>query len=142
MVVRVLAYCLEYREGITFTEGLSSGDEPAIVVRDLTGQLQAWIEVGIPDASRLHRASKQADRVAVYTHRNAHQLLQQLSGQRIHKADTIPVRALDRHAVERVAALLDRRAAFTLSVSDGSLTVSFDHETIEVPLVEHRLSEK
>lgn len=57
MATRLLAYCLEWEEGIEFTAGLSNGDEPAIVVRDLTGRITAWIEVGMPDADRLHRAS-------------------------------------------------------------------------------------
>ena len=70
LVTRLLAYCLELTEGIEFTAGLSNGDEPAIVVRDLTGRLLSWIEVGTPDADRLHRASKLVDRVAVYTHRD------------------------------------------------------------------------
>src|SRR3954468_14545375 len=63
MVVRILAYCLEYQEGIAFTEGVSSGDEPAVIVRDLTGRITGWIEVGMPDANRLHRGSKLAGRV-------------------------------------------------------------------------------
>src|SRR4051812_49553939 len=62
MLVRVLAYCLEYTEGIAMTTGLSTGDEPALVVRDLTGRVTAWIEVGFPDAARLHRGSKLAGR--------------------------------------------------------------------------------
>jgi uncharacterized protein YaeQ len=66
LVTRVLAYCLEYVEGIAFSKGLAQADEPAIVVRDLTGDLRAWIEVGAPDADRLHKASKAAPRVAVY----------------------------------------------------------------------------
>jgi uncharacterized protein YaeQ len=70
MVTRVLAYCLEFEEGIAFSEGLSSTEEPAVVVRDLTGALLAWIEVGAPDAARLHHGSKLAERVAVYTHRD------------------------------------------------------------------------
>lgn len=39
MLVRILAYCLEYQEGIALTEGVSSGNEPALVVRDLTGRI-------------------------------------------------------------------------------------------------------
>jgi uncharacterized protein YaeQ len=46
LVTRVLAYCLEYTEGIAFSRGLSDPDEPAITVRDLTGALQSWIEIG------------------------------------------------------------------------------------------------
>ena len=90
MTTRVLAYTLEYREGIAMTEGVSSGDEPAVLVRDLTGRITAWIEVGMPDASRLHRASKLADRVAVYTHRDVRQLLAQYEGAGIHRAACHP----------------------------------------------------
>ena len=82
MLSRVLAYCLEYTEGIAFTQGVAAGDEPAIWVRDLTGRMIAWIDVGMPDAERLHRASKQAGRVAIYTHRNPELLKQQLAGKR------------------------------------------------------------
>src|SRR5205809_3857566 len=88
---RLLAYCLEYAEGIEMTAGLSDGDEPAIVVRDLTGRVTAWIEVGLPDADRLHRASKLAARVAVYTHRDIRILLGQLAGRRIHRAEEIGI---------------------------------------------------
>ncbi len=80
MASRLLAYCLEYTEGIEMTAGLSDGDEPAIVARDLTGKITCWIEVGLPDADRLHRASKLAQRVAVYTHRDIRILLGQLEG--------------------------------------------------------------
>ena len=65
LLTRVLAYCMEYAEGIAFSKGLSDPDEPAIFIRDLTGALQAWIEVGAPEAARLHRASKASPRVAV-----------------------------------------------------------------------------
>ena len=70
MVTRVLAYCLEFEDGIAFSEGISTPDEPAVLVRDLTGRLTAWIEVGAPDAERLHYGSKLADRTVVYTHRD------------------------------------------------------------------------
>ena len=75
LAARVLAYCLEYAEGIAFSRGLSDPDQPAIAVRDLTGALKAWIDVGAPDAARLHKAAKAAPRVAVYSHRSAAQHL-------------------------------------------------------------------
>jgi uncharacterized protein YaeQ len=139
MLVRVLAYCLEYGEGIALTEGLSSGDEPAIVVRDLTGQISAWIEVGLPDADRLHRASKRAGRVAVYTHRDVRQLLAQLEGARIHRAAEIPVRAFPRAIVESIADRLDRRTSMALSVSGGEVFLSLGQDTYTLPVEQHRL---
>lgn len=139
MLVRLLAYCLEYEEGIALTEGVSSGDEPALVVRDLTGRLTAWIEVGLPDASRLHRGSKLAGRAAVYTHRDVRQFLSQLEGEKVHGADAIPIRAFDRTTIERLAAGFDRRMSLAVSVSDGELLISVGDTSTSLPMTEHRL---
>ena len=57
LIARVLAYLLEFVEGIEFSRGVSDPDEPAIAVRDLTGAITSWIDVGSPDAARLHKAS-------------------------------------------------------------------------------------
>ena len=65
LVTRLLAYCLEYVEGIAFSRGLSEPEQPALSVRDLTGTLKSWIDVGSPDAARLHKAGKAAR--AVFT---------------------------------------------------------------------------
>ena len=139
MVVRLLAYCLEYQQGIALTDGVSSGDEPALLVRDLTGRVTAWIEVGLPDASRLHRGSKLAGRAAVYTHRDVRQLLSQLAGAKIHRAGEIPIRAFDRTVIEEVASLIERRASLAITVSDGELLVALGERMFTVGMTEHRL---
>ncbi|MDY7231188.1 YaeQ family protein [Hyalangium rubrum] len=61
LLTRTLAYCLSYEEGISFSKGgISSTDEAPISVRDPTGVLLAWIDIGSPSAERLHKASKAA----------------------------------------------------------------------------------
>ena len=95
MVTRVLAYCLEFEEGIAFSEGISSTDEPAVLVRDLTGRITAWIEVGAPDADRLHYGSKLADRTTVYTHRDPAKVIALWTGKRIHRAESITLHSFD-----------------------------------------------
>lgn len=130
LVTRVLAYCLEYAEGITFSRGLSSPDEPPIAVRDLTGVLQAWIEVGSPDAARLHKASKAAPRVAVYTHKDPAQLLRSLAGEKIHRADALELYSLGRELVADLVARLERRTELDLSVTDRHLYVTLGGETL------------
>src|SRR6188474_758341 len=94
LVTRVLAYCLEFAGGIEFSNGLSDPDEPAVSVRDLTGSIRVWIDIGSPDAARLHKASKAAARVVVYTHKDPAQLLRALDGERIHRADALELYAL------------------------------------------------
>ncbi len=140
LVTRVLAYALEYAEGIAFSAGgLSSPDEPAIVLRDLTGALDAWIEIGWPDADRLHRAAKAARRVAVYPHKDVTQWLRRLEGARVHRADAIAVRAIDGSLIDALASRLDRRLAFSLAMSDNDLFVSLGADTLTGPVRQHAL---
>ena len=75
LVTRVLAYCLEYAVGISFSKGLADPDEPTLAVRDLTGVIRVWIDIGAPDAARMHKAGKAAARVVVYTHKDPDKLL-------------------------------------------------------------------
>ena len=130
LVTRVLAYCLELTEGLSFSRGLAEPDEPALKVRDLTGELRAWIDVGAPDAARLHKAAKAAPRVAVYTHKAPEVLLRQLAGQRIHRAEAIELYAFDRELIAGLVARLERRMAFDLSVTDAHLFVSMEGVTL------------
>ena len=129
LLTRVLAYCLEYTEGIAFSKGLSDPDEPAISIRDLTGALQAWIEVGAPEAARLHRASKASPRVAVYTHKDAEQLAARLSGEKIHRIEALELYAVDREWLAALAERLARRMAFTLTISDRHVYLSLGEQT-------------
>lgn len=139
LVTRVLAYCLEYGEGIAFSRGLSEPNEPALTVRDLTGALRAWIEVGAPDAARLHRAAKAAPRVAVYMHKDPAQLMRQLAGERIHRADALELYSVSRDILDALVSNLDRRVAFDLSITDGDLYLVIGGSTITGRMGRHSL---
>jgi len=135
----LLAYCLEYAEGIAFSRGLSAAEEPALAVRDLTGALQVWIDVGSPTAARLHKAAKAAPRVVVYTHRDPALLRRQLAGEKIHRIEALELYAIDRDVIEGLVTRLERRMTFELSVTDrhlfisvGEATLSGDVETIRL----------
>jgi uncharacterized protein YaeQ len=130
LVTRVLAYCLEYSEGIAFSAGLAEPDAPALTVRDLTGALRVWIEIGAPDAARLHKASKAAPRVVVYTHKNAPLLVRQWAGESIHRAAEVELYGFDREFIDGIAVHLDRRMVFSLTVTDRQLYASVSGETI------------
>ena len=131
LLSRVLAYCLEYVEGITFSRGIAEADVPALSVRDLTGALRVWIDVGAPDADRLHKASKAAPRVAVYTHREPRHVLQALAGQRIHRAEQLELYAIDRELIAGLVERLDRRNEWALSVTERHVYVVAGGETVD-----------
>ena len=130
LLTRVLAYCLEYAEGIAFSNGISDPDEPAIAVRDLTGALRVWIDIGAPQAARLHKASKAAPRVAVYTHKDAQQLAARLAAERIHRLEDLELYAIDPELLDALARRLERRMTFTLTVSDQHLYLSLGDDTL------------
>ena len=134
LLTRVLAYALEFTEGIEFSRGLSEPDEPAISVRDLTGAIRSWIDIGTPDAGRLHKAGKAAPRVAVYTHKDPAQLISRLADERIHRVEALELYAVDRGLVDGLAARLERRMAFNLSVSDRDLYLSIGADTLTGPV--------
>ena len=139
MLARVLACCLEWQEGIALTDGVAAVDEPAVLARDLTGRITAWIEVGAPSAERLHRGSKAAARCAVYTHRDPAPWLAQMAGEKIHRAAEIPVHALEPAFMKEAAAALGRRASLALSVSGRHLYLDIDGRHFSGPVTEHRI---
>jgi uncharacterized protein YaeQ len=140
LLTRTLAYCLEYREGLSFSKGgLSDPDTPALAVHDLTGALLRWIEVGLPEPARLHRASKASPEVAVYSHKDVGSLLARLESEKIHRADDIEFNSFDSDMLASLMARLTRRMTLGLVVTEGQLYLSLGEETITGSLMRHRI---
>jgi len=139
LVARVLAYLLEFVDGLAFSRGISEPDEPAIAVRDATGAITTWIDVGTPDAARLHKASKAARRVAVYTHKDPRQFLSRLAGEKIHRAGELELYAIDRALIGALVARLDRRVAFSASIADREFYVAIGTENLQGAVTRLRL---
>jgi uncharacterized protein YaeQ len=130
LLTRVLAYCLEYTDGIAFSKGLSDTDEPTVFVRDLTGALQLWVDIGTPDAERLHRASKAAPRVVIYCHKDAELLASKLAAEKIHRIEALELYAIDRAWLAELVKKLDRRMNFALTVAERNLYLTVGDETL------------
>lgn len=138
MMTRVLAYCLEYEEGISFSSGgVSTGEEPAILVKDLTGLITAWIEVGAPDAQRLHLGSKRADRTAVYTHKDPAKLLSAWRGKTIHQAENIRFRSFESTFIDDAVRSLTRRNTMSVSVTEGQIYLELNGSNLQTQFSEH-----
>jgi uncharacterized protein YaeQ len=132
LVARVIARALEHAEGVEFSRGgVSDDDEPAIVQRDLRGDLQAWIEVGSPSPDRLHKAAKLAPRVAIYAWKSVDQLARAIAERGVHRADELILRALSAELLDSVAATLDRINRWDLSVSGGALYLAIGSVQLE-----------
>ena len=122
LVARVIARVLEHAEGLEFSKGgVSDDDEPALVQRDLRGDLVAWIEIGSPSPDRLHKASKLAPRVVVYAWKLVPELVEAIRARGVHRADELVLRALPVDLLDGVAKTLDRINRWDLAVTGGTL---------------------
>ncbi|MDB4993245.1 MAG: hypothetical protein JWM74_677 [Myxococcaceae bacterium] len=136
LITRTLAYCLSYEEGIAFSKGgLGQTDEPPLAVHDLTGVLLAWIDIGVPGAERLHKASKAARRVAIFTHAELAQLRREAATRAIHKVEDIEVWQIPVSFVDAIERELDRTTKLELVRNDGMLYVTVGGKTIEAAIV-------
>lgn len=124
LLARVLAYCLEYSEGMELTKGLADPELPAVWARDLTGSLTRWIEVGIPSVEKLHKAAKAVPYVAVYSHKSPEPLLQQIERGKLHRAEEISLFPIDPRFLAELASITERRNGWGITAGDGGLYLS------------------
>lgn len=136
LVMRVLAMALEYRDDLTFGRGVSTPDDPPISAPDMMGGMDLWIEIGQPSAERLHKVSKQANTIKVYTHKDPANLEEALMSGDIHRGDEIVLIALAPSFIEGIAGALDRNASWDVLRNDGVLYVTSGDETFQTQIVE------
>jgi uncharacterized protein YaeQ len=136
LVTRTLAYCLSYEDGIAFSKGgISDSDEPPISVRDPAGVLVAWIDVGAPSAERLHKASKAARRVALYTHVDPVILRREAASRLVHRVGDIEVKRVEASFLDAIDAKIGRNTELEIVRNEGRLYVTVDGGgVIEAPL--------
>ena len=134
VVVRVLARALAHEESLEFGRGLSNVEEPALWSKSPTGQIELWIDVGAPSATRLHRASKQSKRVCVFSDKNTTGLKKEWGGQRIHQAQDIELVMFDPAFTESLAETIDRQNHWMVTVTDGYLNVGCNEKSFDCQL--------
>lgn len=142
MLTRTLAYCLSHAEGIAFSkDGIATTDEPPIAVHDPTGLLLEWIDVGSPSAERLHKATKAARRVSLFTWTPLTQLRRDAASRAIHKAETIAVWQFEPSFLDALEPKIDRRCEIELVRTDGQLYLHVGGDAIEGTIVRGALVE-
>jgi uncharacterized protein YaeQ len=125
LMTRLIAYVLNEREFLEFSgEGLGDPDAPALSAKTPGGDILLWIEIGNPNARKLHKASKAARQVKVYTYKDPNALLKEIHENKIFQAEKIEIYALDAKYLERLASHLERKNAWDILLQDGALNVS------------------
>ena len=140
MLTRVLAFALNTTEGLEFAPtGLHDPDAAAIFMNDARGDSQMLIEIGNPSARKLHKATKSAKVVKVYTYKNPENLLEEVRNEKVHRAEEIEFFSLSMNFLNELADHLKRDNRWALLVDDGSLSVQIGETSISGELKTHRL---
>ena len=134
MMVRVAAFGLFADERLEFGKGLSDTDEPDLWQKDLTGQIETWIEVGQPDERCIAKASGRADRVVViaYAGRTADIWWQGVKG-KIERLQNVTVWSLEDGIGEVLGKMAERTMRLQLMVQDGDVSLGSENaDAIEI----------
>lgn len=124
LLSRTLAYALSYQEGLEFTSGgLNDPDAPALRAMGIHGSINSWIEIGNPSARKLHKASKAAKQVIVYTYKNPEHLIEDIKANDVHRSDEIQIFAFDSKFLEILESYLEKNNRWTVLTQQGHLNV-------------------
>ncbi|CCD36013.1 YaeQ protein [Candidatus Paraburkholderia kirkii UZHbot1] len=128
MMVRVAAFGLFTHERLEFCKGLSDTDEPDLWQKDLTGQIETWIETGQPDERRVSQASGRSERVIViaYAGRTADIWWQGVKG-KVERLQNVAVWSLADGVAEALGKLAERTMRLQLMVQDGEATLGSEN---------------
>lgn len=124
MMVRVLMYALYAQEGIAFTKGLFDVDEPEVWVKDLTGVIKLWIEIGQPDDARLRKACGRADQVVVACFSSSCEIWWKGIASKLTRLENLTMLYLPAPISQTLATLAERSMQLQCLVQDGEIWVS------------------
>jgi uncharacterized protein YaeQ len=143
LLTRVIAVALNQTEAdeLAIAPGLCAEDQPALSLKDDNGGYRLWIEIGNPSARRLHKASKAARSVRVYTYKDPENLKREVAGEKVHRQDQIEIFSLSPSFLKELASHLSRENRWGLIHNDGEVTVSTGDESIAGALKQHTLSD-
>ena len=124
MMVRVAAFALFASERLEFTKGLSDTDEPDLWQKDLTGQIETWIEVGQPEERRIAKASGRADRVIVIAYGGrTSEIWWQGVRSKVERMQNVTVWSLTDGVAASLGALAERTMRLQCTIQDGEVSL-------------------
>ena len=127
LMIRLLAFALHADEFLSFTKGLSTDDEPDLWQKSLSGEIELWIELGLPSEKRLKKACGRAQQVILYTYGtgSAEQWWKQIQPQ-VSRFKNLSVRHLDSSITRELASGMRRN----LDIQDSEVTWDSDQKTL------------
>jgi uncharacterized protein YaeQ len=136
MMVRLLAFALHAHEHLALGQGMTDDDEADLWRKDLTGAIELWIDVGIPDEKLIRKACGRADQVVVYCYggRVAEMWFAQNSGH-FARLRNLTIVNLPQESTQALAGLAQRTMSLQCTIQDGQVWLSDGNDSIQVERV-------
>lgn len=137
MMVRLLAFALHAHEALAFGQGLSTDDEPDLWQKDLTGAIELWIDVGLPDEKLIRKACGRARQVLVYVYggRGA-EIWWEQNRAKLERLGNLTVTSVAPETSTALAKLAQRGMQLHCTIQDGQIWLAGeDTQQVEVNLV-------
>ena len=132
MMVRLLAFALYADDALTFGKGMSSDEEPDLWHKDLTGAIERWIEVGLPDERVIRKASGRADQVVVISYGRAADIWWNENRDKLQRLKNLTVLKLPSETTLALAALASRNMQLQCTIQEGHIMITNDAGMIEI----------
>ena len=132
MMVRVLAYCINAQEHLTFTKGLSNAEDPDIWARTLDDQISLWIDIGEPAVDRVKKASHQAQAVKVYSFNTKSDVWWDQDANKFKQLDASYYR-FDWSDILSLAKFVERTMDFSVTITGDSAYIATKLGECEIP---------
>ncbi len=125
MMVRLVAYILNAQERLEFTKGLSEDGEPEIWLKDYTGDIELWIELGRPDETRLRKASHKSQQVLLYCYdEKASEVWWKNHQHKLRDYKNLSVFAINDEQLAGVSTMIERTMQLQATIEDEQLWLS------------------
>ena len=132
MMVRLLAFALYADDALTFGKGLSSDDEPDLWLKDLTGTIERWIVVGLPDERAIRKASGRAGQVIVISYGRAADIWWNQVSDKLQRLNNLTVLKIPTETTQALAALANRNMQLQCTIQEGHIMMTSDAGMIEI----------
>ena len=132
VIARILAFTLHAHERLKYTTGTNTRHEPAIWQKDLTDDIDLWIEIGEPDEKRTRKASARSKRVIIYTYKEGSaNIWWKQKSSKLNQIRNLTVISLPTQALEDLALMIDRTMALQCTIQDGHVWIGDKDRTVE-----------
>lgn len=137
MMVRLLAFARHAHEVLTFSKGLSTEDEPDLWQKDLTGEIELWIDLGQPEEKRIRKACGRARHVVIYTYSgNSADIWWNKIHGALEKLKNLTVINLPAPTVQALAKLAQRGMQLQCTIQDGQIWLADQNDSVQVELTQ------